>query len=437
MNIQKYKSKIVSAEQAVKVIKSGDKIVLHANSNYPELLVNALCDRYQELNDVEIAHLTIFQKPKYLDPLMEGHFRHNALFTSGPVRKAVNEGKADFTPVFLHEIPLLFESGRLKVDVVFLHLSCPDEHGFCSFGTSNEITKTASENAKIVIAQINPNMPRVLGDNFIHIDKIDYIVETDTSLVEVLMVDKDLPDEEKKIYQTIGGYIASLIKDGDTLQMGIGTIPDAVLPYLKEKNDLGIHTEMFSDGLIKLIDMGIVNGDKKTLLPGKIVSSFVIASKVCFDYINNNPFIEFRTTKFVNDPYTIARNDNMVSINSAIQVDITGQICADSMGHRIFSGFGGQVDFIRGASRSKNGRPIIALPSTAKSGQISRIVDSLTSGAGVTTSRGDVHYVITEYGIADLHGKTVRERAKELIKIAHPKFRDELEMKAREYKYIW
>ncbi len=437
MNIQKYKSKIVSAEQAVKVIKSGDKIVLHANSNYPELLVNALCDRYQELNDVEFAHLTIFQKPKYLEPQMEGHFRHNALFTSGPVRKAVNDGKADFTPVFLHEIPLLYESGRLKADVVLLHLSCPDEHGFCSFGTSNEISKTASENAKIVIAQINPNMPRVLGDNFIHIDKIDYIVETDTPLVEVLMVDKDLPEDEKKIYQTIGGYIASLIKDGDTLQMGIGTIPDAVLPYLKEKNDLGIHTEMFSDGLIELIDMGIVNGDKKTLLPGKIVSSFVIASKVCFDYINNNPFIEFRTTKFVNDPYTIARNDNMVSINSAIQVDITGQVCADSMGHRIFSGFGGQVDFIRGASRSKNGRPIIALPSTAKGGQISRIVDSLTSGAGVTTSRGDVHYVITEYGIADLHGKTVRERAKELIKIAHPKFRDELEMRAREYKYIW
>ncbi|HPS65260.1 MAG TPA: 4-hydroxybutyrate CoA-transferase, partial [Ignavibacteria bacterium] len=212
MNIQKYKSKIVTAEEAVKVVKSGDRIVLHANSNYPELLVNALCDRYQELNDVEFAHITIFRKPKYLEPKMEGHFRHNALFTSSSARKAVNEGKADFTPVFLHEIPLLFENGRLKVDVVFLHLSCPDEHGFCSFGTSNEITKTASENAKIVIAQINPNMPRVLGDNFIHIDKIDYIVETDTPLVEVLMVDKNLPDEEKKIYQTIGGYIASLIK---------------------------------------------------------------------------------------------------------------------------------------------------------------------------------------------------------------------------------
>jgi len=437
MNIQKYKSKIVSAEEAVKVVKSGDKIVLHANSCYPELLVNALCDRYQELNDVEIAHLTIFQKPKYLDPLMEGHFIHNALFTSGPVRKAVNEGKADFTPIFLHEIPLLFDNGKLRVDVVFLHLSCPDEHGFCSFGVSNEITKTASENAKIIIAQINHNMPRVLGDNFIHIDKIDYIVETDTPLVEVPMVDKEMPEEEKKVYQQIGKYIASLIKDGDTLQMGIGVIPDAVLPYLKEKKDLGVHTEMFSDGLIELIDSGVVNGEKKTLLPGKIASSFIIASKVCFDYINNNPFIEFRTTKFINDPYTIARNDNMVSINSAIQIDLTGQVCADSMGHKIFSGFGGQVDFIRGAARSRNGRPIIALPSTAKNGEISRIVDTLNLGAGVTTTRGDVHFVVTEYGIADLHGKTVRERVKSLINIAHPKFRDELEAKAREYKFIW
>lgn len=437
MYLQKYQSKIVSAREAVKVVKSGDRVLLHANSCYPELLVNAMCDRYQELNDVEVAHLTIFQKPCYLKPEMLNHFRHNALFTSGHVRKAVNEGTADFTPVFLSEIPLIIERGILPIDVVFLHVSCPDAHGFCSYGVSNEVTKTAAEHAKVVIAQINHKMPRVLGDNFIHVDKIDYIVECDPDLVEVPMVDPNSTEEEKKVFRKIGETIASLIKDGDTLQMGIGAIPDAVLTYLTEKNDLGIHTEMFSDGLIDLIDRGIITGDRKTLLPGKIVASFVIATKKTFDYIHNNPIVEFRTTKFVNDPYIIARNDNMISINSAIQVDFAGQACSDSMGHKIYSGFGGQVDFIRGASRSRNGKPIIAMPSTAKDNTISKIVHTLTPGSGVTTSKADIHYVVTEYGIADLYGKTLRERVRQMISIAHPNFRDELEQKARELKYLW
>lgn len=437
MYIAKYKSKVVSPAEAVKVVKSGDRVWLQANSCYPKVLVNAMCDRYQELNDVEVAHITIFEKPRYLEPEMNGHFRHNALFTSGSVRKAVNEGKADFTPIFLSEISTIIERGILPIDVAFLHLSCPDAHGYCSYGVSNAISKTAAENAKIVVAQLNPQMPRVLGDNFIHIDRIDRIVDVDEPLIEVPMVDPNVTEEDKKIYRRIGELIAGMIKDGDTLQMGIGAIPDAVLNYLTEKNDLGIHTEMFSDGLIDLVEKGIVNGDKKTLLPGKIVASFVIATKKTFDFVNNNPIVEFRPTKFVNDPFVIARNDNMVSINSALQVDFTGQACSDSIGHKIFSGFGGQVDFVRGASRSKNGRAILAFPSTAKNHTISKIVDTLTPGAGVTTSKADIHYIVTEYGVADLFGKTIRQRARALIDIAHPKFKDELEQKAKEYKYLW
>jgi acetyl-CoA hydrolase len=399
--------------------------------------VNALCDRYEELENVEIVHITTFHEAKYIDPKMQGHFRLNALFTSGNVRKAVNEGRADFTPVFLSEIGLLIETYRLPIDVCFLHLSPPDEHGYCSYGVSNECSKTAAEHAKIIIAQVNHKMPRVLGDNFIHISKLDFIVETDHSLDEIPMVDTNIADEDKKVYQKIGENISSLIEDDYTMQMGIGAIPDAVLPYLKQKKNLGIHTEMFSDGLIDLIDLGVVNGEKKTFLPNKVVASFVIGTKKVFAYINNTPLIEFRPSKFVNDPFNIARNDNMISINSALQVDFTGQVCADSIGPRNYSGFGGQVDFVRGAARSKNGKPIIAFPSTAKNGEVTRIVSYLTPGAGVTTTRGDIQYFITEYGIADLFGKSVRERVQRMIKIAHPKFRDELEKKAREFKYLW
>ena len=437
MPLSKYRHKVVSPDIAVRVIKSGDRVWFHANSCFPELLVNALCDRYEELENVEIVHITTFHEAKYVEPQMHGHFLLNALFTSGNVRKAVNEGRADFTPVFLSEIGLLIETYRLPIDVCLLHLSPPDDHGYCSYGVSNECSKTAAEHAKIIIAQINHQMPRVLGDNFIHISKIDFIVETDHPLDEIPMVDKDLSEEDKKVYQKIGENIASLIDDNYTLQMGIGAIPDAVLPYLKQKKNLGIHTEMFSDGLIDLIELGVVNGEKKTFLPNKVVASFVIGTKKVFDYIDNNPLIEFRPSKFVNDPFNIARNDNMISINSALQVDFTGQVCADSIGPRNYSGFGGQVDFVRGAARSKDGKPIIAFPSTAKNGEISRVVSYLTTGAGVTTTRADVQYFITEYGIADVFGKTVRDRVQSMIKIAHPKFKEELEKKAREFKYLW
>lgn len=434
--IRDYANRIVNPEKAVEVVKSGDRVYLHANSCYPELLVKALCNRYNELNDVEICHLTSFTTAPYVAHEMSGHFRHNALFTGNNVRKAVQEGRADFTPIFLSEIPILFESGKFPIDVCLLHLSMPDAHGYCSFGVSNECSKIAAENSKVILAQINKKMPRVLGDNFIHIDKIDFIVECDEDLPELPMVDPNMGKEEKAVYRKIAENISTLIKDGDTLQMGIGAIPDAVLPYLREKNDLGIHTEMFSDSLIDLIELGVVNGDKKSLLPGKVVSSFVIGTKKIFEYIDDNSLIEFRTSKFVNDPFTIARNDNMISINSCIQVDITGQVCSDSMGPKIYSGFGGQVDFTRGAARSKGGKPILAFSSTCKNDTISKIIPFLTAGAGVTTSRGDVHYLITEFGIADLFGKTLRQRAELLIGIAHPNFRDELTQKAKELKYL-
>jgi len=435
--LEKFKSRIVSAEEAVKVIKSNDTVYLHANSAYPTALVNAMCARYKELENVKVTHLTTFHKAPYTAPEMAGHFTHVALFCAGNVRKAVNEGRADVFNVFLSEIGWLMELGRMPIDVCMLHLSPPDEHGYCSFGVSNEVSKTAADNAKIVIAQINPKMPRVLGDNFIHVSKLKYIVEVDEELLEVPMVDANASAEEKAVYQKIAEYISSLICDGATLQMGIGAIPDAVLPFLKEKKDLGIHTEMFSDGLIELIDLGVVNGEKKTFLPNKVVSSFVIGTKTVHDYIDNNPIIEFRSSKFVNDPVNIARNDNMISINSAIQVDLSGQVCSDSMGTRIFSGFGGQLDFVRGAMRSKGGRSILAFPATTKNDTISKIVPMLTPGSGVVTTRGDVQTIITEYGIADLYGKTLRERTKLLISIAHPKFREELEAKAREFKWLW
>ena len=437
MPLANFKHKIVTPEEAVSVIKSHDNVHLHANGSFPSLLVNTMCDRYKELENVTVSHLTIFHEAPYVKPEMTGHFTHKALFTSGSVRKAVNEGRADFIPVFLSEIPWLIEFGRIPVDVCILHLSLPDEHGYCSYGVSNEVTKTAAENAKVIIAMINHRMPRVLGDNFIHISKIKYIVECDIPIEEVPMVELNATPEEKVIYRKIGENIASLIEDNATLQMGIGVIPDAVLEFLKEKKNLGIHTEMFSDGLVDLIELGVVNGEKKTFLPNKVVASFIIGTKKLFDFVDNNPIIEFRPSKFVNDPFNISKNDNMISINSAIQVDITGQVCADSFGNKIYSGFGGQLDFIRGAMRSIGGKPVIAFTSTAKNDTISKIVPQLTPGSGVVTTRGDVYYIITEYGIADLYGKTLRERAKALINVAHPKFRDELEAKAREFKYLW
>lgn len=424
--LKRYSSHLVTAEEAVKIIKSNDKIIIQPGCAAPLKLIKAMVDRKDELTNVEIYHILIVGDVPYTKPGMEKHFRHKAFFIGANARQAVNEGRADFIPIFLHEVTLLFKRDIIVPDVAMIHVSMPDEHGFCSYGIDVGNIKTPAEKAKCVIAQVNKKMPRGLGNSFIHVNKIDYLVEVDEPLIEAPQVDPDASPEMIAIYDKIGSHVASLIEDGSTLQMGIGAIPDAVLKYLHHKKDLGIHTEMFSDGLIDLIEEGVVNGEKKTLHPGKLIAGFVLGTRRAFDFIDNNPIFEFHPQEYVNDPFIIAKNDKMIAINSAIEIDITGQVCADSMGPRLYSGIGGQVDFVRGASHSEGGKPIIALPSATKDLKISRIVSALKSGAGVVTSRGDVHYVVTEYGIADLYGKTIRERAIALINIAHPMFRDEL-----------
>ena len=434
---EQYRAKLRSADEAVGIIESGQRVYVHPGCAMPEVLVDAMCARANELTNVEVIHLLTVGNPKYSLPEMEGHFRHNALFIGKNVRAAVNDGRADFTPIFLSEIPQLFFRGILPIDVALIHVSPPDEHGYCSFGVGVECTKPATEVAKVVIAQVNPLMPRTLGDSFIHIDKLTYCVEVATKLKELPLVSNSLSHTEQEIYRKIGKQIAGLIEDGSTLQLGIGSIPESVLSFLGDKKDLGVHTEMFSDGVVKLVEDGVITNEKKSFHQGKIIGSFVLGSKTVFEFIDNNPLIELHPSHYVNDPFMIARNDKMVAINSAIEVDLTGQVCADSIGHTFYSGFGGQVDFMRGAARSKGGKPIIAIPATAKNGQYSRIVPSLAQGAGVTTSRGDVHFVVTEYGVADLYGKTIRERARALMDIAHPKFREDLERYSCEQKYFF
>jgi len=422
-----YNSKLCTPEQAVKAIKSGMRVYVHPGCATPEVLLHAMCENSEHLSNVEVIHILTFGITPYSDQKMEGRFRHNALFIGANVRKAVNEGRADYTPIFLYEIPNLFYKKILPIDVSLINVSPPDKYGFCSYGVGIETTKSATETAKIVIAQINPNQPRTLGDSFIHIDKIDYCVEVDKPLNELRYEERLKSPEDQEMYQDIGKHIATLIEDGSTLQLGIGAIPEAVLSFLFDKKDLGIHTEMFSDGIIKLVEKGIITNEKKTLHPGKIIASFVLGTKKLFDFIDNNPLLEFHPTNYTNDPFIIAQNEKMVAINSAIEIDLTGQVCSDSIGTYFYSGFGGQLDFIRGASRSKGGKPIIAIPSTAKKGKVTKIVPYLSQGAGVTTTKGDVHFVVTEYGIADLYGKTLIQRAKALIDVAHPDFREELD----------
>jgi 4-hydroxybutyrate CoA-transferase len=431
-----YNNKVVTADEAVKAIKKDDKIIVHSNCALPSVLLNAMVKRKDELSGIEIFHaLTVGNLP-YLEPGMETSFRHNASFVGANARKAVQEGRADFTPIFLYETPLLFKKGIINLDVALIHVSPPDEHGFCSYGVEVGLTKTGAERAKTIIAQVNPKMPRTLGDSFIHISKIKHIVEVDEEISELLQGDKNMSSEMAEVYRHIGSNIAELVEDGSTLQLGIGAIPDAVLQYLTEKKALGIHSEMFSDGVVELVEKGIVTNEMKTLHRGKIICGFVLGSKNLYKFINNNPLIEFHPQEYVNDPFVVAQNHKMVAINSAIEVDITGQVCSDSIGPKIFSGYGGQLDFIRGAARSEGGKPIIALPSTTKDGKISRIVSFLRPGAGVVTGRGDVHYVVTEYGVAQLYGQPIRKRALELIKIAHPSFRDELTHYAKQNNYI-
>jgi len=428
-----YQSKITTAAEAVKSIKSGNRIFLTGNSSVPQNLLEALVDRAPEVYDVEMCMaLTIGERTDYTQPEMESHLRVNTMFISHRTRQAVNEGRADFTPVLLSEFTLLFKNGHLPLDVALVHLSPPDEHGFCSYGVEVGLTKAPAESARIIIAEVNQQMPRTLGDAFIHVSKLTHAVPVDYPLVEFDMASSG----DNELATRIASHIADLIPDGATMQMGIGAVPDAVLKFLYDKQDLGVHTELFSDGVIDLVEAGVITNARKTLHPGKIVAGFIIGTKRLYDFADDNPIIELHRTEYVNDPFVVAQNYRQVAINSAIEIDLTGQVCADSIGTYLYSGVGGQLDFIYVASRSEGGVAIIALPSTAKGDQLSRIVPTLKPGAGVVTTRNHVHYVVTEFGVAQLYGKTIRERTRELINVAHPKFREELSKTARELHYI-
>jgi acetyl-CoA hydrolase len=432
--IKTYESRCTTAEEAVQAIKSGDRIFMTGNVSVPQKLLAALVAYAPNLKDVEICQALSIGPADYVAPEMEGHLRVNTLFISANVRKAVWEGRADFTPVLLSEFPLLFKKKILPVDVAMVHVSPPDEHGFCSLGVEVGLTKTPAESAKIIIAEVNEQMPRTLGDSFIHVSRLTHIVRVNYPIVEMPM-----GGEGDVIAQRIAENIAELIPDGATMQMGIGAIPDAVLNFLYSKKDLGVHSEMISDGVIGLVEAGVLTNARKTLHPGKIVVGFILGSQRLYSWVDDNPLLEFHRTEYVNDPFVIQQNERMVAINSAIEVDLTGQVCSDSIGPKFFSGIGGQLDFIYGSSRAKDGVPIIAMPSTnvMKDGTtISKIVPMLKQGAGVVTGRNHVHYVVTEYGVADLYGKSVRQRAQALIGIAHPDFRADLEKQARELNWI-
>ena len=431
MNLEAiYRRKVTDADSALASIQSGNRVYLGGGAGVPKELINGLIRRASDLRNVELTHILTFADAPYVEPQYQDAIRVNALFIGPNVRKAVHAGLADFTPVFLSEIPDLFRNGLLPIDVALISLSLPDEHGFCSFGVEVGTSKPAAESARTIVAEVNRQMPRTLGDSFIHVSRLHHIVE----------VDYPLPDAPQggssERHLRVGQHIAEMIPDGATLQMGIGSIPDAVLQNLGSHRDLGVHTELFSDGIIDMVETGVITCSRKTFHPGKIIAGFLFGSKRLYEFAHNNPIIELHPTDYVNDPFNIAQNENMVAINSALQVDLTGQVCADSLGPQIFSGVGGQVDFIRGAARSKGGLPIVAFLSTAKEDAISRIVPMLNEGAGVVTTRNDVHYVVTEYGVASLYGKTVRHRAKELINIAHPKFRDELTAAAHKLGYF-
>jgi 4-hydroxybutyrate CoA-transferase len=430
-----FQSRVTTAEDAVCQIKSGNRIFLTGNCSTPQKVLCALVEHAPELQNVEICQALSVGPADYVGPAMEGHLRVNTMFISSNIRKAVQEGRADFTPVLLSEFPLLFKHGHLPLDVALIHVSPPDEHGFCSLGVEVGLTKSAAESAKVIIAEVNEQMPRTLGDSFIHISRIQHIVPVNYPLPEMHMAKEGNNDTLDKI----ATHIIDLIPDGATMQMGIGAIPDAVLKYLFDKRDLGIHSELFSDGVIDLVEAGVLTNARKSLHPGKILAGFIIGSTRLYQWVDDNPLIELHPTEYVNDPFVIAQNDRQVAINAAIEVDLTGQVCADSIGPKMFSGVGGQMDFIYGASRSKGGVPIIALPSTTtlRDGQvISRIVSMLNRGAGVVTSRNHVRYIVTEYGVADLYGKSIRQRAQLLIDIAHPDFRDQLKFEAQNLKYM-
>ena len=415
-----FRSRVVTAEKALTVVKSGQRVFIHTGCAKPEELVKALTSRGPELRDVEVMHMATEGGAGYTQPEFEGHFRHNGFFIGENVRRVVQEGRADYIPIFLSEIEELFRSGAMPIDVALLQCTPPDQYGYMSLGPAIDVSLTAAHCARHVIVEMNDRMPRTFGDAFLHVSRVDAFVETSHPLPE------HPRHEITDLHRAIARNVAGLVPDGATLQTGIGGIPDAVLGFLGDHKDLGVHSELFSDGVVELIQAGAINNERKTIHPHKVIAGFALGTKLLFDFIDNNPIFEFHPTAYSNDPFVIAQNDRMVAINSAIEVDLTGQVCSDSMGADVYSGIGGQVDFLRGAARSKGGKPIIALPSTAKRDTVSRIAPLLRPGAGVVTSRGDVHYVVTEYGVAYLHGKNLRQRAEALIQVAHPKFRDEL-----------
>jgi acyl-CoA hydrolase/GNAT superfamily N-acetyltransferase len=428
---EKYEKRLCSVDDALLKIEPGSRIFISTGCAEPQYLVRNLERFPKNIADTEILHLVSLSVSSITDARFQNMFRLNTFFIGRAARDAVGRGEADYTPIFLSEIPKIIQSGRLHIDVALVQVTPPDAFGNCSLGVSVETVKAAIEHADYVVAQVNPRMPRTLGNSFVGIDDLDAIVEHDEPIVEFTSRE---PDETAR---RIGYYVSRLVPNGSTIQAGIGSIPDAVLKCLMDKKDIGIHTEMFSDGLIDLYQAGVINNSKKTFHPGKIIAAFCMGSRRLYDMIDNNPVFEFYTTDYVSDPRNISRNDGMVAINSALEIDLTGQVCADSLGHQFYSGIGGQADFIRGAALAKNGRPIIAMPSTARKGSVSRIVPVLSPGAGVVTTRGDVHYVVTEYGIAYLHGKSIRERALALINLAHPKFRESLLDEAKNLHFVY
>ena len=425
-----YQEKLTSIEEAMAVVGPGDRVILSHCAGESLALSRALVERAPQLENVTIIHFLMLGPNRFCGPGMEKHFSHLSLFAGPSVREAVNSGRADFIPCFFSEVPKLFREGYLPVDRALVQLSPPDEHGFMSFGVSVDYTKVATHCARTVVAAVNPQMPRTLGNSFIHVSEVDHIVEVDEPVIAVPLP-KIGPVEE-----AIGRHVASLVVDGSTLQLGIGAIPDATLKFLTDKKDLGIHTEMFSDGVVELVERGVINNTKKTLHPGKLIATFLMGTRRLYDFVDDNPAVEMHGVDYTNDPVIIGQNTKIVSINGALEVDLTGQVCADSLGYTHYSGVGGQVDFVRGSARSPGGKSIIVLPSTAAGGQVSRICVALSEGASVTTTRNDVHYVVTEYGIANLRGKSFRERAEALISIAHPDFRRELSEEAKAKRSI-
>lgn len=415
-----YSNRTISPQEAVKHIKSGDRVAIGLAMGEPTELIDAMVENYRSYRDVEVTHMLMMNKGGYVMEGMEPHFRHNSLFVGGAARDSIARGQGDYTPSYFSAIPRFFDSDRYATDVALITVTTPDRHGYCSLGLSVDYTLNAAKNARITIAQVNANLPRTHGDCFLHVSEIDWFVECDRPIAELR------PAVLTEVEKSIGRHCASLVKDGATLQLGIGSLPDAVLLSLKDKNDLGLHTEMFSDGAVELMEAGNINGSRKTLHKYKAVATFLMGTKKLYDFVDDNPMVYMAPVDYVNDPAVIGQNDNMVSINACVQVDLMGQVCSESVGLKQISAVGGQVDFVRGARLSRGGISIIALPSTAAGGKISKIVPFLDPGAAVTTNRNDVEYIVTEYGIANMRGKHLRDRAVALINIAHPDFRPAL-----------